>query len=126
MVRHIFGWWKELKDIGSSFTESYGDKSEQDLADAITKTLESADFVLAFYDLEAYEGYAYVLYCKDGVWYEVSGGHCSCYGLEGQWNPQETHVEALKLRLADGSFGYERNFDQLCKMHIKEYLGATQ
>lgn len=124
MVRHIFGAWEELKDIGNGFTDSYLGQSEKDLADAITATLEAADFVLAYYDYECYEGTAYVLYLKDGVWYEVDGSHCSCYGLEGQWEPQETNVEALKLRLATGSFDYDKNRDQLCKMHIKEYLGA--
>jgi len=67
---------------------------------------------------------AYVLDKLHGVWYEVDGSHCSCYGLEGQWEPQETNVEALKLRLATGSFDYDEGRDLLCKMLIKEYLGA--
>lgn len=24
--------------------------------------------------------------------YEVHGSHCSCYGFEGQWNPEETSL----------------------------------
>jgi hypothetical protein len=36
-----------------------------------------------------------VIYEKDGQLYEVHGGHCSCYGLEGQWSPEETSKEYL-------------------------------
>lgn len=39
-----------------------------------------------------------VAYRLDGKLYEVNGGHCSCYGLEGQWEPAETSVAALKMR----------------------------
>lgn len=27
--------------------------------------------------------------------FEVNGGHCSCYGFEGQWTPEKTTVEYL-------------------------------
>ena len=37
--------------------------------------------------------------------WEVNGAHCSCYGLEGQWEPEETTVEALRYRVNNGTLG---------------------
>lgn len=30
--------------------------------------------------------------------FEVNASHCSCYGLEGQFEPERTTLESLKLR----------------------------
>jgi hypothetical protein len=49
---------------------------------------------------------------KDGVLYENHGGHCSCYGFEGQWAPEETAVDYLlseKFNFCTG--GYDDNED---------------
>jgi len=32
---------------------------------------------------------------KTGKIYETHGGHCSCYGFEGQFEPEETNLEYL-------------------------------
>jgi len=57
----------------------------------------------ADYTYESYSGSAFVLYEQDGKLYEVNGSHCSCYGLEGQWEPEETTWAAIAMRpyLAD-------------------------
>ncbi len=60
--------------------------------------LEGTNIIYAIYSYEDYEGSAIVLFERDGKLYEVNGGHCSCYGLEGQWDPEETFVEAIKKR----------------------------
>lgn len=65
---------------------------------------EGADFppsdaiLYAEYTYECYDGSAFVLYEQDGKLFEVHGGHCSCYGLEGQWAPEETSWAALAMR----------------------------
>lgn len=41
----------------------------------------------------------WVVFRKEDKLYEVHGSHCSCYGLEGQWSPEETSFEALLDRL---------------------------
>jgi len=50
----------------------------------------------------AYEGdyscNAFVLLKKNNQLYEVNGSHCSCYGLEDQWEIEETSVESLSQR----------------------------
>ena len=75
-----------VEDVGREF-----ELSDQELSD-----LYRAKIIIAWYTYECYEGEAYVLYELDGVLYEVEGYHCSCYGLEGQWNPTETNVETVK------------------------------
>ena len=67
--------------------------------------LEGVSLLLASYAYEDYSGYAFVLFEKDGRLYEVNGSHCSCYGLEGQWEPEETSIIALRDRLEKGTLG---------------------
>lgn len=62
----------------------------------------SFDIVVAAYVDENYEGSAFVLIARGGKYFEINGSHCSCHGLEGQWNEEETTVEALKARIAGG------------------------
>lgn len=66
---------------------------------------QGIEVLLASYTYECYEGDAFVLFRKDGKLYEVNGGHCSCYGLEGLWEPEETTIEALAHRLKEGRLG---------------------
>jgi hypothetical protein len=44
----------------------------------------------------------FLLKDADGKLYETHGSHCSCYGFEGQFQPEETSVEALKFRIENG------------------------
>lgn len=60
--------------------------------------LQGCEIVYAMYDAPPYEGYAHVIFIKNGQLYEVNGSHCSCYGLEDQWKPEETLLEALIFR----------------------------
>jgi hypothetical protein len=57
-----------------------------------------AKILLAWYGYGDYSGSSFVLYELDGKLYEVNGSHCSCHGLEGQWQPEETTVAALRMR----------------------------
>lgn len=50
-------------------------------------------------------GTAFVLFRKDNKLYEVNGSHCSCHGLEGQWEPEEANIEAIQHRLENGNLG---------------------
>ena len=74
----------------------------------ITKdALEGAKVILASYTYEDWSGEAYVLFRKHGKLYEVHGSHCSCYGLEDQWEPEETTREAILHRIDIGTWGKE-------------------
>jgi hypothetical protein len=56
------------------------------------------EILYAWYGYGSYDGQAHVIFRKDDKVYEVNGSHCSCYGLEGQWEPEETSVIALLAR----------------------------
>jgi hypothetical protein len=52
----------------------------------------------ACYDRDGYEGSATVAYRKNKKYYLVKASHCSCYGLEGQWDPEEIETKQLLMR----------------------------
>lgn len=66
---------------------------------------KDVEILLASYGTPSYEGYAFVLFRRDGKLWEVNGSHCSCYGLEDQWEPEETTAEALLHRIKEGTLG---------------------
>lgn len=82
------------------------------------KNRVGVEILLAVYETSTYQGYAFVLFRKDGKLYEVNGSHCSCYGLEGQWTPEETSIPVLKLR--DMSVYYGSSFDKIFNDYILE------
>ena len=74
--------------------------------DAPTDALDGATLLAAAYTYEDYSGSAYVLFERDGKLWCVNGGHCSCYGLEGQWTPEEV-VPSADKDFRYGGFSYE-------------------
>ena len=105
--------WKNKEEMMNAFEISADD-------------LRGAKILFANYNNGGWEGDAFVLFARDGKLYEVNGSHCSCYGLEGQWEPEETTKEALLHRIKKGTLGsnvYEGFFaDELIKVlkKIKE------
>jgi len=82
--------------------------NEQDVIDSFQidqNELNDAFILLAWYGYGDYDGSAFVLFERDGKLYEVNGGHCSCYGLEDQWSPEETSASALVHRIKNGNLG---------------------
>lgn len=79
------------------FLGLFGDK--QDVAKEFGIDKVPGLVVVAAYEYEEYSGDAYVLYIHEGKILEVFGSHCSCYGLENQWEPELTTPEALLMRL---------------------------
>jgi len=84
-----FGNWGSKRDIAGDF--------QIDI-----KALSDVNIIVAWYSYEDYSGSAFVLFEQGGQLFEVNGGHCSCYGLEGQWEPEETSIEALRHYLDNG------------------------
>lgn len=62
--------------------------------------------LFAAYGGEMYEGEAVVVFTDgEGRLFLVEGSHCSCYGLEDQWEPDETTAAALgAMRLSPRDF----------------------
>jgi hypothetical protein len=87
-----YGLFKTQDDICSYFQISSED-------------LKGCKILFAAYECE-YEGEALVVFRHKRKLYEVNGSHCSCYGLEDQWTPELTNVEALRHRFEKGTLGY--------------------
>ena len=52
-------------------------------------------FIAYEYSYENYEGMAFGVLERDNKLFIVEGSHCSCYGLEEQWEPEETPKEVV-------------------------------
>lgn len=78
--------------------------------------LKEAEILLASYGGRAYEGDALVIFSLDGKLYEVHGGHCSCNGLEGQWDPEETSVQAIAFRFKSSTEDEDNLFNALASL----------
>lgn len=66
--------------------------SEYQLTDAQKEFVKQ--IVYGVYTQEDYEGSSQVVFIgSDNKLYEVNASHCSCYGLEEQWEPEETSLE---------------------------------
>lgn len=85
--------------------------------------LDGVVVYLAWYGYGSYDGESLVIFEKDGKLYEVNGSHCSCNGLEGQWEPEETTWEALNMKklgnYSDGEAEAQKALTILCHEHLK-------
>lgn len=88
------------EDVAHQFADygSVGAGKKTTDVDEILGELTGTNVICAWY---SYEGCAVVVYEKDGELRIVTGSHCSCYGLEGQWNPQKTTKEVLRKEFDD-------------------------
>ncbi len=67
--------------------------------------LNDCNVIFALYECGSYDGSSMVVFEKGSKLYLVEAGHCSCYGLEGQWSPVEVTKESL-LKEADAKEGW--------------------
>ncbi len=71
------------EDVVNEFYEVYAECPEPD------------EVILADYRYESYEGDAWIVYRNGEKYYSIDAGHCSCYGLEGQFDPEEYDTKDL-------------------------------
>lgn len=113
-VQKYFGDWDSVAAVEADFL-NYGESEVKDGVRTFKKRVEGfptdAEIVIASYTTPSYEGYATVVYERDGKLWEVNGSHCSCYGLEGQWGAEETTREALGMRKFRSYDGHEDSFE---------------
>lgn len=92
------------------------------------------ELVFAVYDSGNWEGSASVIFYdrKTKKYYEASGSHCSCYGLENQFAPEELVPKEFENRIENGSFAgraelqseYKKWLDKpWTKRNLKKWLG---
>lgn len=88
---------------------SWGDLQDQF---EVKNKIEEPLHVFAIYGSEGYDGYATVIYTNDGVIFNVvEGSHCSCYGLEGQWQAED-HMTLDALRKMGGGYAAEEHKEE--------------
>lgn len=117
MNRHNYYGFVDWNDVAGQFSATLGPEP---------------DLVYAVYSTPAYEGAASVIFRQGGTWFEAGGGHCSCYGLEDQWDPKpidpKEHLAALDdgkktLLVADSEGDYpeatQENFDSWLRWAVK-------
>jgi hypothetical protein len=99
-----FGIFKDRDSVAMEFDEGTGSRwSEKEPFVPAPDFPTDDEIIIASYGHEGYEGDAFVLFERGGRLFEVHGSHCSCYGLEDQWGPEETTWEAIAMRPWDKS-----------------------
>lgn len=132
--------WENKIDVISDFENIYISKKEYEAESSPykneelwlskkvkMKTLindwEPIHILLASYGTGNYEGDAFVLFERNGKLFEVYGSHCSCYGLEDQFNPEESSLESLQHRLIEGKLGASNYCGNEFSTELKQLLG---
>lgn len=101
MPGKYFGSFHDREDMAGCFqvAKRDWDDGKYYLVEPIPDSFPTEDeIIFASYGGRDYEGHALVLFEHDGKLYEVHGSHCSCFGLEDQWKPEETSWEAIAMR----------------------------
>lgn len=81
---------------------------------------EPEEVLFAMYDTPDYEGYAEVVYRNGNKFYWVSGSHCSCYGLEDQWEPEQYDADTfLKVFDRNHRWTVGTYFDEATQLRIR-------
>ncbi len=111
----------------SGFEYGHPSESEKDL---LFKTLENFDLLIAYENVGGWgcdSSSWFLLRDKQtGTLYENHGSHCSCYGFEGQWSPEETtfgHIISDKFYFPAG--GYDDESEANAEA-VKAYASAQE
>ncbi len=103
--QRYFGDFKDIDDIWREFRPNRWADSPDPLPDGFPT---DPQILFASYGQGSYDGDAIVIYTDHETLYEVNASHCSCYGLEGQWKPEETSWAAIAMRTyMDSSHGVD-------------------
>lgn len=96
----FYGEFTCADDVFSNFSVSGADR-------------EGLHFLYASYEIEGYDGSAGVIFLKGGRLFLVTGSHCSCYGLEDQWDPTEITLAELRHYADNNATPYGIDFRTL-------------
>lgn len=119
--------FKSNEDVASEFSVGKPHYTRQVTGEdngytEILTLLNDSYVYLAWYDCGGWSGEAWVIYKHKGKLYEVNASHCSCFGLEDQWGPQETSWEAIKIRklyYQCGDKDVRQYVEKLCNAQIE-------
>ena len=116
---------KELLKQKPVFLHNWSSESEV-YKDFAIEPKADAKILFASYNEHCYEGNAFVLLAQAGKLFEINGSHCSCFGLEKQFEPEETTIEALRHRLIEGRMGQGCYAGNEYSYELKEFLGIEE
>lgn len=78
----------------------YGQSGYDEIDIAVSDELKKYKVMVAYESVGSWgcdsSSYFLLQNRETGIFYEFSGSHCSCYGFEGQFDPQEAPLEYLK------------------------------
>lgn len=80
------------------------------------KEQEGVKILYAIYTDEDYSGSASVIFVRNGKFWFVTGGHCSCHGLEDQWDPEEITADQIRHYVEHGVAPYGVDFEKVEKI----------
>lgn len=106
--------------------------TEEEVREHIASTFQAPTALDGYEVLVAYESvgdwgcdsssFTLLRRINDGVLFENHGSHCSCYGFENQWEPEETTVESLRSRTWGFAYGGYDDDRQANEAAIREYV----
>ena len=111
------------------FPHLYGFDDQANVLSAFREaanTLDGAELLYACYESYGDDGSAMVVFRKDGKLFIVSGGHCSCYGLEDQWSAEPITLEALRTFKHDSYEGWNKFVEALGNETDPDYKIASE
>ena len=118
----IYDGFNDWQDVANNFYKGYV-YDEKDAQEALKAIPEPEEVIVAAYSCESYEGSAYVVYRNGNKFYSVEGGHCSCYGLEDQWNPEEYDAVTFLAVLEQSSpWGAAREYKQAVMGRVRAFI----
>lgn len=88
--------------------------------------LEGIQILIAYQSTGSWgcDSSSFFLFQKEGKLFEVHGSHCSCYGFEGQWKPEESSIAYLKSKQFGFSCGgYDDESDSNLQK-VKDYISS--
>lgn len=74
---------------------------------------EPDEVFAAFYDYADYSGASFVAYRNGDSYFIVEASHCSCYGLEGSWSPEEFKSREVFIEYLKKRDPYEENLKSI-------------
>ena len=88
--------------------------------------LADIELLLASYKQGDDSGYGFIFFRLNQQFFEVNVSHDSECNLQGQWEPEDTSIEALLFRLHRGNLGSSRAseniFDEALKTLLKSLM----
>lgn len=116
----------EIKEhIVENYRSAEGDYPYEEAEKQLRLSLHGAEILVAYESVGSWgcDSASFFLARNDGKLYENNASHCSCFGFEGQWEPEEAVLEAMEKRDYFSMGGYDNESDAN-QASIKAYISS--